>query len=255
MSPPSGREADHGERAATWCDERTGSTGDEDRCRRRDAVDEGLRLLGDRGGAAYLGPPADRQQEPVGEANRVRRHQVDHRGDVAAACRGQERLDDVTLFGRGIGPGGFRPVQFHPGTTGQFLRRGHGHLQGGDLVERDREQVVEDVGDPLPGRQLVEQHLQRPGHVLPLENSAAVGLDERWLPSLAVLEGLGVAGLVLGLPWIPPLGLAAAVALVLFLVVAIVVHCRERVLSNLAFPSSFPVLAVAATGYFAMHSG
>ncbi|MFD0555460.1 DoxX-like protein [Stackebrandtia endophytica] len=88
-----------------------------------------------------------------------------------------------------------------------------------------------------------------------LENSAAVGLDERWLPSLAVLEGLGVAGLVLGLLWIPPLGLAAAVGLVLFFVVAIVVHCRARVLSNLAFPSTFLVLAVAATGYFAVYGG
>jgi|GEM_PF-821492 len=88
-----------------------------------------------------------------------------------------------------------------------------------------------------------------------LKNCAEVGLDHRWIPHLAVIEGLGVIGLVIGLFRLPVLGLAAAGGLVLFFVVAIVVHIRARVFHTLAFPLGFLVLAVTAVGYFALRSG
>ncbi|MEU6644399.1 DoxX family protein [Saccharomonospora sp. NPDC046836] len=84
-----------------------------------------------------------------------------------------------------------------------------------------------------------------------LENSAEVGLAARWIPVLAVLEGAGVSGLVLGLFGLHSIGLAAATGLVVFFVGAVTVHVRARVLHNIAFPALFLVLAVAAFAHFA----
>ncbi|WP_028476119.1 DoxX family protein [Nocardia sp. CNY236] len=84
-----------------------------------------------------------------------------------------------------------------------------------------------------------------------MKNSAEVGLAPKWIPYLAVLEGAGVVGLVLGLFGMRSLGLAAAVGLVGFFVVAVGVHIRTRVVHNVAFPVTFLVLAGAAVGYFA----
>ena len=83
-----------------------------------------------------------------------------------------------------------------------------------------------------------------------LRNAAEVGVDERWIPSLAVLEGAGVVGLVAGLLGVPIIGLAAAIGLVLFFVGAVGAHIRARVFHNIAFPAVFLGLAVAALGYF-----
>ncbi|TDQ00961.1 DoxX family protein [Labedaea rhizosphaerae] len=84
-----------------------------------------------------------------------------------------------------------------------------------------------------------------------LKNAAEVGVHERWIPYLAVLEGAGVAGLVAGLLGLRGLGLAAAIGLVLFFVGAVGAHVRARVFHNIAFPAAFLALAVAALGYFA----
>ncbi|TLW92299.1 DoxX family protein [Saccharomonospora piscinae] len=84
-----------------------------------------------------------------------------------------------------------------------------------------------------------------------LENSAEVGLAPRWIPHLALLEGAGVVGLVIGLLGVRPLGLAAAAGLVAFFVGAVAVHIRARVLHNIAFPGLFLALAVAALAHFA----
>ncbi|MBY8875511.1 DoxX family protein [Micromonospora sp. PLK6-60] len=83
-----------------------------------------------------------------------------------------------------------------------------------------------------------------------LRNCAEVGLSARWIPYLAVVEGAGVIGLVLGLLGVRPFGLAAALGLVLFFVGAILAHVRARVFHNIAFPVVFLVLAVAAVGNF-----
>lgn len=84
-----------------------------------------------------------------------------------------------------------------------------------------------------------------------LRNCAEVGVARRWIPYLALLEGAGTAGLMLGLLGVPVLGLAAAVGLVTFFVGAVTFHVRARVLYNIAFPATFLLLAVAAAGYFA----
>lgn len=83
-----------------------------------------------------------------------------------------------------------------------------------------------------------------------VRNSAEVGVQERWLPYLAVVEGAGVTGLAAGLLGVPDLGLAAAVGLVLFFVGAVSAHVRARVFHNIAFPAVFLGLAVAAVGHF-----
>ncbi|MGW7534655.1 DoxX family protein [Amycolatopsis sp. NPDC054798] len=83
-----------------------------------------------------------------------------------------------------------------------------------------------------------------------LQNSAEVGVGPRWLPYLAILEGAGTAGLVLGLLGWPHLGLAAAIGLTLFFVGAVAAHIRAKVFHNIAFPAVFLLLAVAAAGYF-----
>ena len=88
-----------------------------------------------------------------------------------------------------------------------------------------------------------------------MRNSAEVGVPRSWIPRLAVLEGAGAAGLVLGLLGLPLLGLAAAIGLVLFFVGAVIAHVRARVLHNIAFPLAFLALAMAAAAYFALPPG
>ncbi|MFG1837245.1 DoxX family protein [Micromonospora sp. NPDC049175] len=83
-----------------------------------------------------------------------------------------------------------------------------------------------------------------------LRNCAEVGLSTRWIPYLALLEGAGVVGLVLGLLGVRLIGLAAAVGLVLFFVGALLAHVRARVFHTIAFPAVFLVLAVAAVPHF-----
>lgn len=86
-----------------------------------------------------------------------------------------------------------------------------------------------------------------------LANSAEVGVPRSWIPSLAALKAAGAGGLLLGLMGLHPLGLAAALGLVLFFVGAVGVHVRRRVFHNIAFPAAYLALAgatltLAATG-------
>src|SRR5690242_20579686 len=74
---------------------------------------------------------------------------------------------------------------------------------------------------------------------------ARAGVPESWLPLLGTLKAAGVVGLLVGIG-VPPLGLAAALGVVLFFVGAIVIHVRARYYA-FAFPGSSLVLAVAAT--------
>ncbi|SHN15719.1 DoxX family protein [Actinacidiphila paucisporea] len=76
-----------------------------------------------------------------------------------------------------------------------------------------------------------------------LANAADVGLPAWSVRYLGALKAAGAAGLLLGLLGARPLGTAAAAGLVLFFVGAIVAHLRARVLSTLAFPGTFLVLA------------
>ncbi|MBD0691732.1 DoxX family protein [Streptomyces sp. CBMA123] len=78
-----------------------------------------------------------------------------------------------------------------------------------------------------------------------LANSAEVNVEPEWVPWLAALKMAGAAGLLIGLVAYPPLGVAAATALVLFYVGAVAVHVRTKVLHNLHFPGGHLALAVA----------
>ncbi|CAL9485793.1 DoxX family protein [Streptomyces sp. enrichment culture] len=79
-----------------------------------------------------------------------------------------------------------------------------------------------------------------------LANSAEVKVPASWLPWLAALKGAGAAGLLVGLLGFRPLGIAAAVGLVLFFVGAVTAHVRARVFHNIAFPAGYLALNAAA---------
>jgi DoxX-like family len=74
-----------------------------------------------------------------------------------------------------------------------------------------------------------------------------VGVPRSWLPRLAFLKGAGAAGLLLGLTGVRPLGIAAAIGLVLFFTGALATHVRSRVFRNIAVPATFFALAAVST--------
>jgi hypothetical protein len=73
-----------------------------------------------------------------------------------------------------------------------------------------------------------------------------VGVPRSWLTPLGVVKGAGVAGLLIGLLGVRPLGVAAAIGLVLFFIGALVTHVRARVFYNIAVPAAYFALAVAS---------
>ncbi len=73
-----------------------------------------------------------------------------------------------------------------------------------------------------------------------------VGVRRSWLMPLAVLKGAGAAGLLLGLLGVRPLGIAAAIGLVLFFTGALAAHIRTRVFHNIAVPATYFALATAS---------
>ncbi|MDN3239718.1 DoxX family protein [Glycomyces tritici] len=75
-------------------------------------------------------------------------------------------------------------------------------------------------------------------------NSHAVGVPDSWLPLLGLVKGAAAVGLAVGLFW-RPLGIAAAVGLVLFFVLATALHIRHRVFHNFYGPLLFLSLSVA----------
>lgn len=74
---------------------------------------------------------------------------------------------------------------------------------------------------------------------------AKVGVPEERLNQLAFILLLGAAGLLLGLAW-APVGIAAAVGVVVYFVLAIVAHVRHDDAGNLPTPVAIEVMAVAA---------
>jgi hypothetical protein len=73
---------------------------------------------------------------------------------------------------------------------------------------------------------------------------AEIGVPVKMFPFLAACEIAGAAGLIIGL-WYGPLGIAAAVGLVLYFVGAIVTHLRKGDFKGA--PSPLVILIVAAT--------
>lgn len=79
-----------------------------------------------------------------------------------------------------------------------------------------------------------------------LANMDELGVSRSWLMPLGLLKAAGAAGLLVGLLGLRPLGIAAAVGLVLFFAGALTVHLRARVLHNIATPAAFFALAIAS---------
>jgi hypothetical protein len=79
-----------------------------------------------------------------------------------------------------------------------------------------------------------------------LANMDEAGVPRSWLLPLAVLKGAGAAGLLLGLAGVRPVGIAAAVGLVLFFTAALAAHVRARVFHNIAVPGAYFALAIVS---------
>jgi hypothetical protein len=77
-----------------------------------------------------------------------------------------------------------------------------------------------------------------------LINMAKVGVSESWLTTLGILKAAGALGLLAGIR-VPLIGIAAAIALVLFFVAAIITHLRSRDYS-FGLAIVFLLLALAA---------
>lgn len=78
-----------------------------------------------------------------------------------------------------------------------------------------------------------------------VQTAVRVGFSKDRLNQLAVLLLAGAAGLVAGLWW-APIGVAAAIGVIGFFVVAIVFHLRADDAANIPKPLAFAALAVAA---------
>jgi hypothetical protein len=74
-----------------------------------------------------------------------------------------------------------------------------------------------------------------------------VGVPENRLNALATVLLAGAAGLVVGLWW-PPVGVAAAVGLVCYFLLAVAAHVRAKDARNLPTPLVFLALACVALG-------
>jgi hypothetical protein len=74
---------------------------------------------------------------------------------------------------------------------------------------------------------------------------ARVGVPEDMLDHLAMILLAGAAGLIAGLFW-APLGVAAALGLVVYFALAISAHIRARDAANLATPVVIELLAVVS---------
>jgi hypothetical protein len=80
-----------------------------------------------------------------------------------------------------------------------------------------------------------------------VESYAEAGVPENWLNPLAATLLAGAAGLVLGILW-KPLGIAAAIAVAVYFLVAIAFHVRARDLGNAGTPVAIELLTLAALG-------
>ena len=75
-------------------------------------------------------------------------------------------------------------------------------------------------------------------------NMDRAGVPHSWMTPLGILKAAGALGLLLGF-FVPPIGIAAAVGLILFFVGAIITHLRGHYYA-FTVPVIFLTLAVAA---------
>lgn len=79
-----------------------------------------------------------------------------------------------------------------------------------------------------------------------LANATELDLPASSILPLGVLKAAGAAGLLVGLVGVRPIGIPAAIGLILFFVGAVAIHVRKRVFHNIAAPILFLLLAIAA---------
>lgn len=80
-------------------------------------------------------------------------------------------------------------------------------------------------------------------------NMAAYGVPEWALMPLAVIKAIGAAGLLAGL-WLPPVGLAAAIGLVIYFLGAVGTVLRARYYGHLGYPLPYLVLAAGSVALY-----
>lgn len=78
-----------------------------------------------------------------------------------------------------------------------------------------------------------------------VEPLTAYGVPRRWWPWLGTAKAAGAAGLVLGL-WVPAIGIAAAIGLVLYFTGAVVTVLRARSYGHVPFPVLYLAPALAS---------
>jgi hypothetical protein len=78
-----------------------------------------------------------------------------------------------------------------------------------------------------------------------VQSYARVGVPEEKLDYLAVVLLAGAAGLIVGL-FLAPIGIAAAIGVVCYFVLALAAHIRADDIANLPTPAVIEVVAVAA---------
>jgi uncharacterized membrane protein YphA (DoxX/SURF4 family) len=89
------------------------------------------------------------------------------------------------------------------------------------------------------------QKLRRDARVVATMHS--VGVSDRQIPILALLEILGALGLLVGI-WLPLVGAAAAIGLLLYFLGAIIAHVRAKAPVKEAIPAAvLMVLALVTT--------
>lgn len=81
------------------------------------------------------------------------------------------------------------------------------------------------------------------------DNMRSYGIPDWTLYPLAVIKAAGAVGLLVGLA-VPPLGLAAAICLVLYFFGAIFAIVRARGYGDLAYPMPYLALAAASLVLF-----
>lgn len=102
--------------------------------------------------------------------------------------------------------------------------------------------VVSSVLAALVGFSAVRKLSHRPEVV---RTYTSVGVPEEKLDYLATILLAGAAGLIAGLFW-APIGVAAAVGLVVYFCLAIASHIRADDMENLPTPATIELIAVAA---------
>ncbi|THA77713.1 DoxX family protein [Streptomyces sp. A0642] len=88
-----------------------------------------------------------------------------------------------------------------------------------------------------------------------VKNSTEVHLPLKVLPRLATSKLAGAVGLLVGLAWLPWLGLAAGIGLTVFFIGAVIAHVRAGIYRNIAFPSLYLLLAAGSASYMAHQVG